>query len=150
MKKILLLPAAIVIFAGPALAQNSSTTQPNEPGMSGNPGMNNAQSDQRNQPDADRTQPGEPGSTLTGGRTNDSDTDANQDNSGTSDPMNRRNAMDSTAPGSAPPGSTMPETGDTRATMGSPRGTTVPPGSVPNGTMPNGSMPTGSVPPMPR
>jgi hypothetical protein len=44
----------------------------------------------------------------------------------------------------------MPETGDTRATMGAPRNTTVPRGSVPNSTMPNGSMPTGSVPPMPR
>lgn len=149
MKKILLLPAAIVMFAGPALAQTNSTTQANEPGVSGNPGMNNAQSDQRNQQGANRTQPGDQASPMTGGRTNDSNTDANQDNSGMSNPMNNR-TMDTTAPGSAPPGSTMPETGDTRATMGSPRGTTVPPGSVPNGSMPNGSMPTGSVPPMPR
>ncbi|HEY4275239.1 MAG TPA: hypothetical protein VGM68_07130, partial [Rhizomicrobium sp.] len=66
MKKILILPAAIVMFAGPALAQNAAPQ--NNMGMRG---------------------------TMSGGRTNDSNTDANQNNSGMANPMNNRNAMGS-------------------------------------------------------
>jgi hypothetical protein len=106
MKKLFLVPAALAALTVGAFAQAASDGA-GAPSMTGNPGLNNQQSDQNNQPNA-------PSRPRNLGKTNPAAADNGAADDGamnsTATPSNTMpNTTQSVAPGSAPQGSNMPQ-----------------------------------------
>jgi len=99
MKTVFLVSAALAALTVGAFAQATSDGA-GAPGMTGNPGLNNQQSDQNNQPNA-------PSRPRNLGKTNPGADDGAMNSGAPANSM--PNTTQSVAPGSAPQGSNMPQ-----------------------------------------